>query len=376
MMRIVHDSSFEVRRIASSALPLRVVAAGLLLMLGCGSTPPQTPETVVGAEGAAIHAHLERLAESGFSGAVVVEKRDEVIFSGGYGWANSAERRPFTVNTITDVGSLTKQFTSAAIVELWRMGRLSPDDTLGRFFPGVPTSAAGLTIHQLLTHSAGLPSYCGTSDFLPVSRAELLSRCIDRELRFAPGTDWHYSNLGYGLLGAIVEEVTGQDYEHFVLDHLLLPAGLTRTRYSVPASLDSAVAVGYQSGGRAWGTSLERVRPLGEDFWELKANGGIHASASDMHRWFRALMKGDLIPEEWRRHLFEPYVSRGEGVFYGYGWNVRPETGQISHGGSNDVYFAFWLWRPDEDVFVFVATNGPRHRAGQVAGDIYRLALG
>ena len=165
-----HDSPDEVASTDSRIVPTPVESA-----------------VVVGPFGAAAHARLRQLADSGFSGAVIVERNDTLILSAGYGLANRERRIPFTPSTIAQIGSNTKQFTAAAVLDLARRGMVRLTDSLGGYFPFALAPAQAVTIHQLLSHSSGMAEYCG-ADFARASREEFLRRCLAVPLRGSAGS--------------------------------------------------------------------------------------------------------------------------------------------------------------------------------------------
>ena len=136
---------------------------------------------------------------------------------------------PNTAHTVFSLGSVTKQFTAAAILKLEEQGSSAP---IGRFI-GAPADKAGITLHQLLTHTAGLPVYTG-DDFEPAGRDETVAKMLAAPLRFPPGSDFAYSNAGYSLLAAIVVLASGEGYEEFLRANLFTPAGLEATGYRLP----------------------------------------------------------------------------------------------------------------------------------------------
>ena len=171
----------------------------------------------------------------------------------------------YDADTVFDVGSITKQFTASAILKLEMQGKLHVEDTVGKFFASAPEDKRGITLHQLLTHTAGLESdFAG--DYDPVSRDEYVKRILASKLRSKPGEVFFYANSGYSLLGAIVEIVSGMPYEKYLRENLFLPAGMKDTGYKLPNWPPTRVAVGLSRRQR-WGRLTEspgpRTRPTG-----------------------------------------------------------------------------------------------------------------
>lgn len=323
------------------------------------------------------HDYLTRLEAFGLAGGVLVAVDGEVLLAWGYGLADRGDSegeggpRKWTAGTVSTVGSITKQFTAAAVMELVDRGRLSVSDSIGRFFDDVPPDKRGITIHHLLTHTSGLDAVtAGDFDFL--SREEIVERAVASELLWEPGARYRYSNLGYSLAGAIVEVVTGEDYERWLRDNLFRPAGMFETGYVLPEYEPARVATGYR-GGERWGTVIERLEPARGPSWVLRANGGIHTTLHDMHRWVRAVgvmgadgergsgVLGDrLLSPSSRERMFTPHANEGFGSYYGYGWVVDTTsrgTPIIWHDGGNGILHADLRLFPAEGVETFMMTS-------------------
>jgi CubicO group peptidase (beta-lactamase class C family) len=333
--------------------------------------PPRTVETVRGTIGEQADQILRDAAAAGFSGAAIIEIDGEVVFAGGYGWADREARRPFTVDTIAQIGSITKTFTAAAIADLVRRGLVDIDQPAGRYLPGAAEPGASVTLRQLFSHRSGMREYCG-DDFDRRSAAEVRSVCmampLDQQLDAASGSA--YSNPGYSVLGAIVEEVSGQTLEEYIATRLLAPAGIDEDGHALNRRQRSRLAAGYSGGVRSDPIS-ERIAQMQGDYWNLKGNGGMQLSARAMYRWHQALTcRADLDPAA-RALILRPVVEAagdleenlGTRVSQGFGWAFRTTPNgtpyKLAHGGSDGVFLAQYLWRPYDRVFLYaVGSNG------------------
>lgn len=303
--------------------------------------------------------YLKRLEKLGFAGVVLVAREDEPILAEGFGLADRDRSLRWTPGTVSDIGSITKQFTAAAILKLEEGEKLRVDDPITRYFEGVPADKAGITLHQLLTHSSGLQDP-EIDDFDPVPLPDYLKQVFARPLLFAPGNGYSYANANFSLLGAIIEKLSGSNYEAFLREKLFLPAGMYETGYLMPAWGDGRLAQGYEAGGGRWGTFYERSFAADGPHWALRANGGIHMTAYDMLRWARALLSGRVLGPESMKKLWTPFVSEGGDTFYGYGWSIAkaPDgTKVVTHNGGNGIYFADLAIVPDMGLVVFLMTN-------------------
>jgi len=346
----------------------------LLLILGlccrAVSTRPAR-ETVTGEVGKKLDAHLTLATRNGFSGAVLVVTDGKVLLAKGYGLANRERKIPVTLDTVFDIGSLVKQFTAAAILKLEMSGKLRTTDLVSNYFNKVPPDKATMTLHHLLTHTAGFPAQIG-GDYEVISRDEFIKRALDTALLSAPGEKYSYSNVDYSLLGAIVEMRSGQDYEHYLYENLFKPAGLSLTGYRIPKWKPAAVAHNY-IGYTDWGTGLSQRWAADGPYWNLRANGGMLFTIGDMYRWMQALQGERILPEVVKDKLFAPHVKTpglpGLNWFYGYGWrvgNTSRNTKVIWHSGDGAAFHSDASWFVDEKTIIILATNVAEYRASVV----------
>ncbi len=303
--------------------------------------------------------YLQRLEKLGFAGVVLIARGESPLFAEGFGLADRERNLRWTPGTVSDIGSITKQFTAAAILKLEEEGRLHVTDPISRYFLDVPADKAAIALHQLLTHSSGLTDPDDVDDYDPVPLADYLRKVFARPLRFTPGAGYSYENANFSLLGAIIEKLSGESYESFVRERLFLPNGMYETGYKLPLWGEGRLAKGYLS-GKLWGTILERPMAADGPHWALRANGGIHMTAYDMLRWARALLAGRVLTPESMKKLWAPHVSEGGGTSYGYGWSIAtaPDGKKIvTHNGGNGIYFADLAIVPDTGLVVFFMTN-------------------
>ncbi len=323
--------------------------------------------------------YMQRIAARGFSGALLVAKGNKVVLAKGYGLSDRERNLPVTQRTVFTVGSITKQFTATAVLKLQEQGKLNVHDPLTRYFPNVPPDKAAMTLHHLLTHTAGFPDAIG-DDFEPIDREEFVSLALRTPLLFPPGQRYHYSNVGYSLLGALIEQLSGQSYEQFLREWLFLPAGMTDTGYVLPRWEEERLAHGYR-GRRDWGTLRDRPWASDGPYWHLRANGGILSTVTDLYKWHVALEGGRILPDTLRQLLYRPYVREGPEAdsFYGYGWALftTPRgTRLVAHNGGNGIFSADFLRFLDENVVVICLGNVAGSPAWQVSETVARIVFG
>jgi len=356
------------------------------ILIGCDSTGPRPGEAASDPAGHVVR-HESDIAEKidryllameslGFSGAIIVDHGGEVVLRKGYGLADRETRRPYTPTTVQSHGSITKQMTAAAILLLESRGELSVEDPIGLYFDEVPEDKRGITLHQLLTHSSGMPGGIGPDDE-PVEGRAYVERAMAEPLGFEPGTGYAYSNVGYALLGLVVERVSGETYEAFLREKLLSPAGLAETGYMLPGWDPDRLATGYRNGER-WGVVHGRGWLEDGPGWHLRANGGLHTTVDDMHRWLSTVRGQGVLSAEGARRWTTGYVTEGSSDSrYAYGWVVRDTewSPMIAHSGSNRVFSADFVWLPEPDVFFYIQGNASMIPAGRQRGRLLAAAF-
>ena len=325
--------------------------------------------------GGKLDTHMSRLEAYGFSGSILVAKGGEVILHEGYGFADAEGKVPFTVDTAFDIGSITKQFTAAAILKLEMQGKLGVSDPISRWFEGVPEDKKGITLHHLLTHSAGLEDVFG-GDYEEMPRDRVVKAALESKLLWAPGARYRYSNAGYSLLGAIVELASGKPYEEYLRESLWKPAGMTRTGYRLQEK--GPLAHGVLGDREDWGTPVDQAWAPEGPWWNLRANGGVLSTTGDLYKWHKALEGEAILSNEAKRKMFTPHMPEDEegSSHYGYGWAVSEtlrKTRLISHNGGNGIFNADFRRYVDDGVVLIIGSNRQDFRSIPAVGQISRL---
>ena len=323
-----------------------------------------------------LESYLDELEQAGFRGAVLVDKGGEVIVLAGYGLVDDDLGTAITPATIFDIGSITKQFTGAAILKLEMADQVSVEDYLSQYIPNLPEDKQEITLHHLLTHTAGFPPALG-DDYEAIDRDTFIEMALQTPPLHAPGSEYVYSNVGYSLLAAVIEIVTNASYETYLREALFLPAGMNYTGYVLPTWNETDIAVGY-GGPEAWGKPNEKAWADDGPYWHLRGNGGILSSTEDMYRWHQALLTDDILTHEAKEKYYTPYVLEGPGAnsYYGYGWALFPtsrDTTLITHNGGNGIFFAdFWRYL-EEEVTIFIATSAANRESEKLAANIAQI---
>lgn len=350
----------------------RFVLALLIVCTLCGTAISQNRVT------RKIETFLTRLEAVGFSGSVLVEINGKKSLSKGYGYRNEAARLKNTPDTVFDIGSVTKQFTAAAILKLEMQGKLSTDDKITKFFENVPPDKASITIHHLLRHISGLPSVVG-GDFEPITESEFVDKVLKSKLRFESGSRFSYSNVGYSLLAMIIEKVAGQSYEQFLYENLWRPAGMEMTGYSRPKFDKNLIAIGY-SDGKAWGRPNEKPWSGDAPYWHLKGNGGVLSTVEEMDKWHLALLSDKILTKEAKQKYYHPELRPGENdnPYYGYGWDIfrTPRNTILTrHNGTNRVFYSEVFRFIDEGTVIIMLSNKANQDFGNMVQVISRIVF-
>ncbi|MFZ1730264.1 MAG: serine hydrolase [Bacteroidota bacterium] len=313
-----------------------------------------------------------------FNGAVLVAKGDILSFEQGYGNAVLEWDIPVTGDTRFRIGSVTKQFTAAIILMLMEQGKIDLQQKLRTYIPEYPSAQADkVTIHQLLNHTSGVPSYTSIPGFMqrntrnPYPPDSMFAVIANIPLNFEPGSKWQYSNSGYFILGSVIEHVTGKPYDEVLRDMLLQPLGLMQSGYEHNEDVIPHFASGYVRvpGGFQRAAWLDASVPY--------AAGMMYSTVEDLYRWTRKLHRGEVFHDgETFDMMTTPYKEN-----YGYGLVMRTQkAGEkdvriVEHGGG--IFgFRSALWYLPEEEYTIVVLDNTEGRADQVANAIFNVLHG
>jgi len=305
-----------------------------------------------------------------FNGTVLVAKQGRIIFEKGYGFRNVRDSVVNNVNTIFQVGSITKQFTATIILKLAEQKRLSLDDKLAKYFPSFPKGDS-ITIKNLLTHSSGIYNYTENQEFMkseavnPASKSQMLALFENHPLNFQPGSKYSYSNSGYHLLGYIIEAVTGKPYEKAVREMILSPLKMSHSGFDYTHLKDSAKATGYKLLSKSVNVPAGIV-----DSTVAFSAGALYSTVGDLLKWHTALQGAKVISKASMESSYTPYKSR-----YGYGWSIDTLFGRkiVEHSGGIFGFNTHILRVPSEDVVVIILNNMNTGGLGDIARSLLAI---
>lgn len=327
-------------------------------------------------------AYLSTLSASEqFSGAVLVAHNGNIEFTKGYGLANREHNTPNTPNTVFRIGSVTKQFTAMCILMLQESGKLRVTDPICLYVEACPAAWNKITIHQLLNHTSGIPSFTEfpdnlTFERLPTTVEATVSRFRDKPLDFEPGSKMSYSDSGYVLLGYIIEKVTGTTYDEYLARNILRPLVMSNTGYDRPWRILPHRAAGYskQENGE-----IVNCVPFAMD--TPHAAGAMYSTVGDLLKWDVALNGGRFVPSKTITLMFTPFSGEiGRGWFqdrggYCYGWFQMNRNDRITyeHPGEIAGFVAQVIRDPNEKLYIAVLSNNQWVDTFAVAKELYRI---
>jgi CubicO group peptidase (beta-lactamase class C family) len=293
----------------------------------------------------------------------VVHGRDTLLLK-GYGKANIELDVPMPAHAVHEIGSVTKQFTAAAILQLRDEGKLSLDDDLTKYFPDYPTGGRSISVRRLLDHTSGIKGITEIPGFRELqhrgwSRDSAIALFARQPFEFEPGEAMIYNNSAYILLGHIIDKASGMSYERYVQERIFAPLGMTASRYCNNFEVVPQRASGYQIQGTA-----TRRAMLNDHNWPYSA-GSLCSTAGDLVTWLHALHGGRVLsPESYREMTSGSQLNDGTPLRYGMALSVGPDVGgtlHIGHGGAIGGFGAQASWYPDEQlaVVVLINSNGP-----------------
>jgi CubicO group peptidase (beta-lactamase class C family) len=311
---------------------------------------------------AEMQAYLQAYLETGyFMGSVLVTCREQVLLSQGYGMANLEHSIPNTPQTKFRLGSITKQFTAAAILKLQEQNLLDVHNAISTYLPDYPHGDK-ITVHQLLNHTAGIPNCTSFEDYGAKERIEttlddLISWFSDRPLEFTPGYRFSYSNSGYIVLTKIIETVSNQSYPDYLQRYIFTPLGMKDSGYDRHATILPNRASGYMFTGEEYQNAefIDMSLPCGA--------GGLYSTVEDLDTWERSLYTNAILNQSSKDAMFTPTIEvfgeENEQMYYGYGWliDTQHNRDRTSHDGGIDGFHTNLARFPDEQITIIVLSN-------------------
>ena len=341
---------------------LRGLLSFFLLVVACVAQDPARMDEVV----------RSYVSKGEFMGSVLVARGGDVLFSKSYGSANLEWDIPNTPATKFRLGSITKQFTAAAILLLEERGKLKIEDTVKTHLPDAPAAWDKITIFHVLTHTSGIPSFTEFSEYREMKMfdtpaEQIVAKFRGRPLEFEPGEKMEYSNSGYVLLGYLVEKVSSQGYAEFVQENIFKPLGMKDSGYDSNSAIIPRRASGYSSGPEG---------PVNAGFIHMSiphGAGALYSTTEDLLRWEQALFGGKLLSAEALQKMTTPFKDD-----YGLGLLIKQVDGRkrIWHGGGIEGFNTSLAYYPDSKITAVVLANLNGRTPDQLSLQLGKLGHG
>jgi CubicO group peptidase (beta-lactamase class C family) len=312
-------------------------------------------------------ARIDTIAERALKGgsipglSLALSLGGETLVAKGYGFANLEHEVPVTTKTVFRIGSVTKQITGAAILQLMEAGLLEASSTLGELVDEYPEPGRRVTVHQLLNHTSGIQSYTGLPGFMgepsrmTYSHERLIKMFCDEPLNFEPGTRFRYNNSAYYLLGVIIERVSGQDYGQYLREEIFEPLGMNSSCYGWNRPLIPHRAAGYDLDDESQLINCNYI-----DMSCPGAAGALCSTAQDLLAWLNGLFNWEVIADSSLERMTGPQVaSMPEDANYGYGLFLggTADDRRIHHGGGIHGFTSLVVYYPEDELAVVLLTN-------------------
>jgi CubicO group peptidase (beta-lactamase class C family) len=361
----------------NAAVRISSVLSLLLLALAAPAGAQGVPAA------AAVRARVDSLArayvaEHGSPGvSIQLVRGSDTLVSAGYGLADVEQRVPATAATVYRIGSVTKQFTAAAVMRLVEQGKVSLEDSIARYLPGLPAAWRRVTVRQLLNHTSGIPSYTDIGE--PWVRRwredmppdTLVALTAHDSLWFEPGSQWRYDNTGYVLLGMLLDRVTGTPYPEYVEREIARPLGLEHVYYCDTERVIPGRAHGYDRDAAGWRNApfLSMTQPY--------SAGALCSTVGDLARWNRLLAGGKVVSPASYAAMTTP-TGAARQARYGFGLGVDSLEGHpmITHNGGIHGFASDNAVLPADSLSVTVLTNAGSGHPDLLLKNVARAALG
>ncbi len=364
----------------SRFLPWRLPIAAVLSLTLSAPAVGQAP--VSRADAARLVDSLARafVANRGAPGvSIAVVRGSDTLVMNGWGMADLENEVPSTARTVYRIGSITKQFTSAAVMQLVEQGKVKLDDPIGASLATLPAAWRGVTVRQLLNHTSGIPSYTNIGPRWvrrwgeEMSPDTLVALTAADTMWFTPGTSWRYDNSGYVLLGMLIEKLTGHSWAADIAERLATPLGLADTRDCATAPIIPRRASGYQPTRDGWVNApyLAMSQPY--------AAGALCSTVADLATWDRALATGKVVTSGSYTRMTSPEGAAATGELkYGFGLVRDTMAGRtiVTHGGGINGFISANAWFPAEQLSVTVLSNSGAARTDALLAQVARAVLG
>ena len=301
--------------------------------------------------------------------ALTIIQNGRIVKTQAYGVADVEQQVPVRLETVFEIGSVTKQFTAVGILLLQQDGKLSVDDHIGKHLKNIPETWTDITIRHLLTHGSGIKNYTGLSGFelnSHLTQSQFIEQMRKHPLNFSPGESFAYCNTGFNLLGFIIESVSGTNYWEYMNARIFRPLGMSTTTDREPSTIIPNRAHGYEQTNHVW---INRDYDLTDIF----SAGAMVSTVGDLAKWNAALDGNNLLKSANKDAMWTVSENtQSKSTKYGFGWFIDTVEGHknIGHGGATSGFSASLQRFPDDKLAVIILTNTDEQIATTLAKKI------
>ncbi len=298
---------------------------------------------------------------------VLIAKDGKVLYKKAFGLADIESNTPLSVDNVFPIGSMTKQFTAVAVLQLVNEGKINLNDDIKKYLPDYNSHNKIITIENLLTHTSGILGF-GNAEQKFTSKEDIIDAIQNDELLFEPGSNFRYSNSAFYLLGLIIEKASGLTYQEYVQKNIFDPLQMKHSYFDTDENDIPMLANG--NGIRR--SKDDRIATFHHWAWPYSA-GNILSTTEDLLLWNEGLNGDKIVPQSLLEKAFTSYVlNNGAKTNYGYGWNVIPHEGytEIEHGGSTNGSFSEGIRIPEKDLYIVALSNNRSKSAINISKEI------
>lgn len=357
--------------------PLIILFLGTLILTSCKNAKQTAAPN--------LETRLDKIFASvpDFSGVLLVAEKGKPVYHKAFGYKSFITKEPMETSTIFELASVSKQFTAMTIMQMKEAGKLSFDDQIDRYIPGLPYK--NITIRNLLNHTSGLPDYQKVMDEhwdknKVAGNADNIAYLIQYhpEKHFEPGTKYEYSNTGFMLLASITEKVSGEDFIEFCRKRFFIPAKMTSTDIR---TVDQKKNLKNLAFGHIYVKEKQRYVPADSfpqfnyAIWlgNRKGPGRVSSTSADLLKWDRVLYSNTLVKTETLQEAFAPaHLTDGLVSNYGFGWKIKQtKRGKVVwHDGDNPGYATEFIRYIDADKTIILLCNNAHAKMPEILKSI------
>ncbi len=301
-----------------------------------------------------------------FNGSVLVSQKSAILLEKGYGIKNAQSKTMNDANSIFQIYSITKTFTSTVILKLVELKKLSLSDKLSKFYPQFPTGDS-ITIVNLLTHTSGIYDYTHGNNMPDQTEKSFITFIETKPLHFSPGTNWNYSNSGYWLLGFIIEKVTGMSYEDAVKEYIFKPLQMTQSGFDFKNLSNKNKTTGYE----LFSDEIKKEAVVYDPPGPFAA-GAIYSTVGDLYKFHKGLQAFKIVTEESLKKACTPFKNN-----YGYGWMINSYEGReiVSHSGGAAGYRSNFTRILKEDICIILLNNTENANVELITKNLFNILI-